>query len=273
MPVAKPKHIKARSDKVFKSDPGEYYNPDVMSENMYALLEHLKKRGAVGEVYAQHAKDKEDLGVGGYIPADKGVAVIAHNPRMGGKTLAHEITHALNWSDLESKEQRIRKLAEEDPEMVKKLVFPSSWERGEVAAPLTERFLASFAQTPENSRDKIVSKMFNDTAINRTNEVRKIIPPGESWSGLRELGNKEHIKEYEEEGQAYYLTSPHVAKPMSKRAKEFGMFLRSYNVPMDIVAPLVEEMSGLKVPSKKWVGGTNELNDLIKRENRRRTLD
>lgn len=266
MPVASPKIIRrASTSKKPKENPDEYYSPDVMSENMYGLLEFLRGRGDVGPVYTQHYSGAPELAVGDMRIADKSIAIIAGSPEYGNKTLAHEITHALNRRSNLSRDAKIEaylsgRLIPWD------LTFPTSYHEGKVAAPLIGRTMAgnSFAGYDEN--------FFTNTAKQRTKTVRTSIPEEHrSWSGLTPVrGGEEytHRLNDEEEGQAYYLTDPKVATPQSSRAKEFGMFLRAHDVPMSLVAPIVEELGILKKPKSSYSGGSYELQEL--RESRKR---
>lgn len=253
------------STKKVKPDTSAW-NPGVMSENMFALIEYLQKRGDLGRVYSEARPGDPDLTVGAALKDSKDIAVVAGSPEAGNAVLGHEIAHKITKSGYVPRTARIGAVIGNDK--LSNYVLPSRWLQQQVGA-------ANVYGSIENLD---LRKLLRDTASRRQFEVRGSIPEDEEWSGLTPLTNKDLYKHHDyndEETKSWYLTDRNltradspmkVASPRRQRAKEYGMFLRDYGVPMNIVAPVVEDMIAAPVQKDFYFGGTADLYRLIQRE-------
>jgi len=264
MPVAKP-HKKARSTKQFKSDTTAW-NQNVMSENMYALIDFLQNRGDLGQVLTEARPSHTDLGIGRFVPSTKTMAVIAGDPAAGNAVLAHEIAHAVSKGKYTPRTKRIASLIGKDS--LKNYTLPSRWHQNQVGA-------ANIYNEVDNLD---LREIFRKAASRRQFEVRASIPTKQNWSGLKPLNGKPyyHHRSGDEESKAWYLTDRNLSgnnpakrvSPRSQRAKEYGLFLRDYGVPMSLVAPVVEDLIAAPNPNVLYGGGGTDLRRLIDRNKR-----
>lgn len=229
------------------------------------LISHLQEKGIVGKLYTQFM-DQPDLGIGNYNINDKSIALIANNSNSGNRTLAHELSHAVYNSDIESKTKRLLDHEYSRPVIqallgINELAVPRSYlEEDKIPAPMAKNLYEGHPTSITNATHR--------SRHRRVNEVLYSIPEGQRWSGLSGSMMRKNDRDYDE-GQAYYFTDPDSTnRPMPERAKEFGMFLLDYGIPMNIVEGVVKELGEVKPPKYKYSGGSYELNELRESNNK-----
>ena len=234
---------------------------EIVGPGVRALLEWAKAQGVITDAHLVAASDKPGLGIGAFRPARKDMAVMAASPNEGNYTVVHELLHAITGAGLPS---RTNKAAQEMEKLTKGdqagVVLPRHWVRGAVDNPL---------QTPRRVMDKPnrIKDAVRASNERRLGELRQSMDPN-VWierSGIKPAGQPGSRDDYEE-AHAYYFTDPQMnPATVDERAKEAGMFLLDVGVPMQVVEPVVAELSQTKADPEgpRWSGGSRELLDVL----------
>lgn len=236
----------------------------IVSNEMSALLKHLKKKGILEEVLTKRI-DKKDLSVGSYRPGSKSLAVIADRPDSGDSAIAHELVHVFQKAGIKPNSQK----AVEYEKEYRKATWP--WQREESNLPRhwVEGRMDSAYNTDRQGSGRIPG-LAQKAIRRRFKATTEAIPKGESWSGLKNPKEKKGYWDGYVEGNAYYYTDGKIASPgKAQRNTEFGMMLLDYGVPMELVEPLVKRLKNAEKLVERYSGGSYELNELRKSKGRR----
>ena len=237
-----------------------------ISPEFRELINTMHRRGLLNEVIVGHTGLK-DAGVGSYIPKNKSIAMIAENPAAGDATLAHETVHASRFSAVKPKTELFRDKMQKyvnlqpwyrrafgNPEG--DIVLPKHWTEGKMDSTVWSEKPRFFG-----GRDRI-TRLADKTRDRRVDEVISSIPDYQAWSGLTNKGD-ELNRNPAIEADAYYFTRRDgLARPLEERAKEYGMYLLDYGIPMKVVEPVVRRLEGIAAPQYRYSGGSAEVGRL-----------
>lgn len=216
-----------------------------LGPGMASLLKYLTDKNVVSDVSVLNTL-YDSPSSGSFNTNTKQLEVLGpKNAESTKRTGMHEAVHALSYSDLPSRQEKISgEIAEMNESMfgpsVNSLAFPQHWAEGYMEETKAGKNLSSLRQSD-------YSRMIDKTRELQKNAVLSSIPDKTSWSGMT---NKDIYPDMEEV-KAYFLTSPEVKGDKLKRIKQFGMYLRDKNIPWEVVDMLMMELRDNSKPGEK----------------------
>lgn len=230
--------LKTSLKKATKRDDVVAQRPMGLSEPVQNLLQYFLNKDWISGVIVTTGRG------GSFNPRTKEVKVGASDMTRGDSAAVHEITHAVlenvEGSHTAKQARRYDKYGLLNRLILGDIVQPKHWAEGRMGNPLYKK---SFGDAVAPYRGNTpMDRMAKKTADRRRDAVRATIPSDERWSGISPAGEMNFGTT--EEAQAYYLTQPEILNnPRTERNRELGMYLLDYDVPIELVRPVLDQLN------------------------------